>query len=62
MDALQKKPLAFSSDSNLVAATSRIPLVTKDGTILNIEVFDDNTNDKSSILLLTHGVCESAET
>lgn len=62
LDTMQRKPLAFSSDSNFVAASSRIPLVTKDGTILNIEVFDDNTNDKSSILLLTHGVCASAET
>ena len=62
MKSLQNKPLAFSSDKSLVAASSRKPLSTKDGSLLNVEIFDSNTNDDSPILLFTHGVCESAET
>lgn len=62
MQALQSKPLAFSSDDSLVSASSRNPLSTSDGTLLNIEFFTENTSEDSPILLLTHGVCESAET
>lgn len=63
IEALQNKPLAFSSDNNLVSASSRSPLGTKDGTLLNIELFfDSETNDDSPILLFTHGVGGSAET
>lgn len=62
MEALQRKPLAFSSGDNIVSASSRIPLNTKDGSVLNIEIFDGNTSESSPILLVTHGICESAET
>ena len=62
MEALQRKPLAFSSGDDIVSASSRIPLTVKDGNILNIEIFDGNTSESSPILLVTHGICESAET
>lgn len=62
MESIQKNPLAFSSNESLVPASSRKPLRTSDGTLLNIEMFEENTSEDSPILLLTHGVCESAET
>ena len=63
MDELLQKPLAFSSAPALVSATSRLPLKTGDNSaLLNIEIFDSNTTEDAPILLLTHGVCASAET
>lgn len=62
MDELKQKPLAFSSDPSLVSASSRRPLETKDGAILNVEIFNESENSSSPILLLIHGVCASAET
>ncbi len=63
MEALANKPLAFSTDDTLVAASSRSPLITTDGTVINIELFlDSDTHDDSPILIYTHGVCASAET
>ena len=63
MDELQRKPLAFSSDKSLISASSRIPLETSDGQLLNVELFCySNANGESPILLHAHGVCESNET
>jgi len=73
MEELLQEPLAFSS-SDLVTATKRIPLVTNDGTLLNIEIFEPiHTNPSTSststtsttslpILLFIPGICESMET
>mmetsp|Transcript_9854 Transcript_9854/g.14423 ORF Transcript_9854/g.14423 Transcript_9854/m.14423 type:complete len:355 (-) Transcript_9854:464-1528(-) len=73
-ELIKNNPLAFSSSSNLVTATSRLVLETSDndGTFLNIEIFDHSMaqkDDSSSsspsslpILLFIPGVCESAET
>lgn len=62
MDELLKKPLAFSSDPNLISSSYRIPVTTTDGLVLNSEVFDGGTNDSSPLLLLIHGICASIET
>jgi alpha-beta hydrolase superfamily lysophospholipase len=63
MEELQNKPLAFSTGESLITATSRIAHETKDNSaLLNIELFENETNDDSPILLLLHGVCASAET
>lgn len=60
---IQSQPLAFSSDPNLVSASFRLVLKTKDGSELNIECFDPpNPISSTPILLFTHGICESAET
>ena len=45
-----------------MSASSRSPLSTTDGSLLNIEFFEANTSEGSPVLLVTHGVCESAET
>lgn len=63
MKSLSGKPLAFSSSLTLTKATSRIPLTTSDNSaVLNIELFEENTDESSPILLFVHGVCESCET
>jgi alpha-beta hydrolase superfamily lysophospholipase len=72
MEALQKQPLAFSSDPSLIAASSRLILETQDGAMLNLEVFDRDHETSSSsqtadprrmpVLLVVPGVCESIET
>ena len=65
MEALLGKPLAFSTSQTLVSATSRLALNTKDGALLNIEIFDHagtKDNHEAPILLVLHGVCASAET
>jgi Lysophospholipase len=63
MDGLLNKPLAFSSDPNLISSSYRIPVTTTDGLVLNSEVFDGGTtNDSSPLLLLIHGICASIET
>jgi alpha-beta hydrolase superfamily lysophospholipase len=62
MDELDKKPLAFSSDPDLISSSYRIPVTTTDGIVLNSEVFDAGTNDSSPLLLLIHGICASIET
>ena len=54
------QPLAFSSDSSLVAATSRLAVETKDGALLNVEIFEKG--DAPVLLLVIPGICESAET
>ena len=63
MEQLQNAPLAFSAEEGLISATSRIAYETKDkSALLNIELFENETNDDSPIILLLHGVCASAET
>lgn len=64
MESLQQQPLAFSSSPDLISATSRLILNPEGDVLLNIEVFDFGNHDDgaSPILLVLHGVCESAET
>lgn len=60
---IANQPLAFSTDPNLVSASFRLVLKTKNGSELNIECFDPpNLISSTPILLFIHGVCESAET
>jgi len=62
MEDLQRKPLAFSSASNLTQASSRHAFIADDGAILNVEVFDAGIPTSAPILLAIHGICESSET
>lgn len=65
MDGEDQQHLAFAGalGADLVAATSRRPFHTEDGTaVLNVEVFDAINGKEWPMLLFVHGVCESAET
>ena len=58
--ALLEQPLAFSSDSSLHCASSRLAVETSHGAILNVEVFAFGA--APALLLVVPGICESAET
>lgn len=64
LDDLDLYPLAFSTaQRKLVEATGRMALVPDDrSVVLNVEIFENDTDHNSPILLLTHGICASAET
>jgi pimeloyl-ACP methyl ester carboxylesterase len=68
-DALQNEPLAFTSDPQLVPATSRIGVPVRLPTDnhklvwINVEIFEQNTNASTGPLVIyLPGLCESAET
>lgn len=65
MDGEDQQQLAFAGapGADLVAATSRCPFHTDDGTaVLNVEVFDAINGKDWPMILFIHGICESAET
>lgn len=62
-ETLLSQPLAFSSDASLRSASSRVPLETSDGALLNVEIFEPQSSSSScTLLLVIPGICESAET
>jgi len=63
LEVIKEQPLAFSTSSTLVAATSRLPFITEDLTAtLNVELFESNCEASSPLLLFVHGICASCET
>lgn len=69
-DALQQEPLAFTSDPQLVPATSRVgvpvrlPMNSDKLVWINVEVFEQNASSSTfnPLVIYVPGICESAET